>query len=181
MLIIFSSKVINFEHFEQTRTTTKLLIKVQVWLVQNLGFKVQSLQLWIINSNPPFTYVISSIWYSPLQFLLCSFAIVSWYCFTSEIQELMFLSSNIHYFLASHPVSSSLPRKVFSLMAALNCTLFYLSWSLRKFSNVNVKESHSRRTTTVIVNAVVLTKVLSLSNSNNNNNNSIKQALQISM
>ena len=32
------------------------------------------------------------------------------------------------------------------------------------------------RITTVIVNATVLTKILSLSNSNKNNNNSIKQA-----
>ena len=56
---------------------------------------------------------------------------------------------------------------------------------------MNVKESYSRRTTTVVVNATVLTKVLSfsqetitvitLSDNNNNDNNSIKQALQISM
>ena len=84
-LIIFSSKVINFEHFGQTSTITMIFIKVQIWLVQSLGFKVQSSWLSTINSNLPFAYVISSIWYSPFQFLLCSFAIVSSYCFTSEI------------------------------------------------------------------------------------------------
>ena len=78
-----SSKVIDFEHFAQ-----KLCIKVQSWLVQSLGLKVQSLRLSTIDSNPPFVYVILSIWYSTLLFWLYSFAIVSSYCFTSE---LMFL------------------------------------------------------------------------------------------
>ena len=98
-LIIFSSKVINFELFAQTSTIKKLLIKIQIWLVQSLDFKVQSLdfkvqslRLSTINSNPPFAYVISSIIYSPLPFWLCSFSIVSSYCLSSEIQELMFLS-----------------------------------------------------------------------------------------
>ena len=85
-----SSKVINFEHFAQ-----KLCIKVESWLVQSLGLKVQSLRLSTIDSNPPFTYVIPSIWYSPIPFWLYSFAIVSSYCFTSEIQELMFLSQTL--------------------------------------------------------------------------------------
>ena len=57
-LIILSSKVINLEHFTQTRTITKLLIKVQILLVQSLGFKVQNLPLSTTNSNPTFAYVI---------------------------------------------------------------------------------------------------------------------------
>ena len=140
-----------------------MFLKVQIWLAQSLGFKVQSSRLSTINSNPPFVYAISSIWCSPLPFWLCSFAIVSSFCFISEIQELMFFISDTHYFLASHSVSSSLPRKTFSLMVASNCKLFYLSWSLRKLSYANVKESYSRRTTTEIVNVTVFTKVLSFS------------------
>ena len=89
------------------------------------------------------------------------------------------------HFLASHSVPSNLPRKSFSLMVASKYLLFYLSWSRTKLSYANVRESYSRRTTTVIV--TVLTKVLScswetvaaitLGNSNNNNNNTIRQAL----
>ena len=126
-------------------------------------------------------YTILLIWYSALPFWLCSFAIVSSYCLSSYCDFV----SDTHHFLASHPVSSSLPRKAFSLMVASNCTLFYLSRLLTKLSYTNAKGSYSRKTTTVIV--TVLTKVLSssyetataitLSNSNNNNNNSIKQAL----
>ena len=96
-LIIFSSKVINFEHFVQASTVTKLFIKVQIWLIQNLDLKVQSLQLSVINSNPNFVYVISSIWYFPFPFWLCSFAIVS-LLITSEIQELVFLSQTLSTF-----------------------------------------------------------------------------------
>ena len=69
--------------------------------------------------------------------------------------------SDTHQLLVSHSVSSSLPRKAFSLMVASNYQLFYLSWSLTKLSYVNVKESYSRRTTTVIV--TVLMKALSFS------------------
>ena len=87
-VIIFSSKVINFEHFTQKSTITRLFIKVRIWLVQ-------SSLLSTINSNPPFAYVISSIWYSLLPFWLFSFVIVSLHCFTSEIQELMFLSQTL--------------------------------------------------------------------------------------
>ena len=94
-LIIFSFEAINFEHFAQISAITKLLIKVQIWLVQSLGFKVQSWRLSTINSNPPFACVISSVWYSPVPFWLYSFAIVSSYCFASEIQELMFLSQTL--------------------------------------------------------------------------------------
>ena len=94
-LIIFFSKVINFEHFAQTSTITKLFIIVQIWLVQSLGLKFQSSLLSTINSNPPFAFVISSIWYSPLPFWPCSFAIVSSFCFTSEIQKLMFLCHSL--------------------------------------------------------------------------------------
>ena len=72
-----------------------------------------------------------------------------------------FFVSYTHHFLASHSVNSSLPRKIFSLMVASNCQLFYLSWTLTKLSYRNAKESYSRRTTTVIV--TVLTKVLSFS------------------
>ena len=94
-LIIFSSKVINFKHFAQTSTITKLFIEVQIWLIQSLGFKVQSLRLSTVCRNTPFAYVISLIWYSSLPYWLCLFAIVSSYCFTSEIQELMFLSQTL--------------------------------------------------------------------------------------
>ena len=45
----------------------------------------------------------------------------------------------------------------------LNYKLFCLPWLLRKLSYVNVKESYSRRTTTIIVNVTVFTKVLSFS------------------
>ena len=93
--ITFSSKVINFEHFAQTSTITKLFIKVQIWLIQNLSLKVQSSRLFAINSNPPFAYVITSIWYSSLPFWICLFTMVFSYCFTSEIQELMFLSQTL--------------------------------------------------------------------------------------
>ena len=91
-LIIFPLTLAIFSYyiFAQTSTIAKLFIKVYIWLVQS--FKVQSSQLSTILSNPPFAYVISSIWYSPLPFWLCLFAIVSGYYFTSEIQELMFLS-----------------------------------------------------------------------------------------
>ena len=106
-LIIFSSKVINFEYFAQTSTVTQLCIIAQIWLVQSLGFKVQSSRLSTINSNPPFAYVISSIWYSPLPFWLCPFAIASSYSFTSEIQELMYLSQTLTSFwhLIQFPVA----------------------------------------------------------------------------
>ena len=93
--ITFSSKVINFEHFTQTSTIPKLFIKVQIWLIQNLSLKVQSSRLFAINSNPPFAYVITSIWYSSLPFWICLFTMVFSYCFTSEIQELMFLSQTL--------------------------------------------------------------------------------------
>ena len=77
------------------RGLSKLFIKLQIWLVWSLGFKVQSLLLSTINSNPPFAYVILLIWYSPLPFWIGSFATVSLYCFTSEIQELMLLSQTL--------------------------------------------------------------------------------------
>ena len=38
-----------------------------------------------------------------------------------------FFVSDTHHFLASHSVNSSLPGKIFSLMVASNCQLFYLS------------------------------------------------------
>ena len=126
--LLYSSQRLNFEHFAQTNTITKLFIKVQIWLVQSLGFKVQNLRLSTINSNLLFAYVISSIWYSDLPFWLCSFAIVSSYSFTSEIQELMFLSQTLttSWRLIQFPVAY-IPRKTFSLMVASNCQLFYLS------------------------------------------------------
>ena len=109
--------------------------------------------------NSPFAHVISSIWYSSLPFWLCSFAIAFSCCFrNSRINGFIY---DTHHFLASHSVSSSLPRKAFSLMVASNCQLFGLSWSLAKLSYANAKESYSWRTTTVIVS--VLTKVLSFS------------------
>ena len=106
-LIIFSSKVINFEHFAQISTIKKLFIKVQIWLVQSSGFKVQSWRLSTINSNPTFAYVISSVWYSPLPFWFYSLAIVSSYCFASKIQELMLLSQTLttSWHLTQLPIS----------------------------------------------------------------------------
>ena len=73
----------------------------------------------------PFAYVISSILYSPLPFWLCSFAIVSSCCFTSRID--VFVSDN-HHFLASHSVSSSLPRKALSLMVTVSYFTFHDRW-----------------------------------------------------
>ena len=58
-------------------------------------FRFQSSKFVLINSNLPFACVNSSIWYSPFSFWLCSFAIIVSYCFTSEIQELMFLSQTL--------------------------------------------------------------------------------------
>ena len=40
-------------------------------------------------------YVILSIWYNPLLFWLCSFAIVPSYCFTSITQEFWLTLSNL--------------------------------------------------------------------------------------
>ena len=68
-------------------------------------------------------------------------------------------ASDTHHLLVSHSVSSSLPRRTTLLMMASNYQLFYLLWSLTKLSYVNVKDNHSRKTTTVIV--TVLTKLLS--------------------
>ena len=147
--------------FAKTSTITKLLIKVQIWLVQS--FKIQSLRLSTINSNPPFCLCdfIDLILSSPiLTLFVCHSFLILFYFRNSRID---FFVSNTHYFLASHSVSSSLPRIAFSLIVPSNCQLLYLSWSLRKLSYANVKESYSRRTTTMIVNVTVLTKVLSFS------------------
>ena len=161
-VIIFSSKVINFGYFSQTSTTTKLFIKVQIWLVQSLGFKVQSLRLSTINSK-----LLLRMWFrrfdtllSHFDLLVCYIFLILFYIKDSRIDVFV---SDTDYFLAPHSVSNSLHQKTFSLMVASNCQLFYLSWSLRKLSYANVKESYSRRTTTVIVNVTVLTKVLSFS------------------
>ena len=43
------------------------------------------------------------------------------------LKNLYFFVSDTHHFLGSHSVNSSLPRKIFSLMVASNCQLFYLS------------------------------------------------------
>ena len=56
IMVIFYSKVINFEHFVQTSTITILFIKcikAQIWLVQSFCFNVQSLQLSTINTWLP--------------------------------------------------------------------------------------------------------------------------------
>ena len=58
-----------------------------------------------------FCIVISLIWCSPLPFLLCLFAIVSSYCFTSEIQELIFLSQALTTSCHSISSSKSMPRR----------------------------------------------------------------------
>ena len=156
-LIVFSSKIINLEHFAQTRKITKLFIKVQIWLVQGWGFKVQSSRL--STSNPLcICDFIDLILSSPILtlFVCHGFPIM----FDLRNSRIDVFVSDTHYFLPSHSVSSSLPQKAFSLIVASNGQLFYLSWSLRKLSYVNVKESYSRKTTTVIINVTVLTKVL---------------------
>ena len=138
-----------------------MLIKVQIWLVQSLGFIVQNLRLSTINSNPRVAYVISSISYSPLPFWLCLFVNSLLTLFHLRNSRIDVFVWGTHCFLASHSVSSSLHRKAFSLIVVSNCQLFYLSWSLTKLAIL--KESYSRRTTTVIVNSMALTKVLSFS------------------
>ena len=90
-----SVKTVFYTTVKNLRGLSKLFIKLQIWLVWSLGFKVQSLWLSTINSNPPFAYVILLIWISPLPFWIGSFATVSLYCFTSEIQELMLLSQTL--------------------------------------------------------------------------------------
>ena len=139
--------VINFEHFAQTSTIIKLFIQVQIWLVQSLCSKVQHSRLSTININPSFCvcdFVDLILPFPILTLLVCHSFLILFYLRNSRIDVFV---SDTHYFLASHSVFSSLPRKAFSLMVALNCQLFYLSWSLRKLSYENVKERYSRRTT----------------------------------
>ena len=160
-----------------------MFIKVQIWLVQSLDFKVESLRFSTINSNLFFLRdFIDLILYSPiLTFLVCHSFLILFYLRNSRIG--VFASDTASWHLIS--VSSSLPPQTFLLMVASNCGLFCLSWSLRKLRYANVKGSFSGRTTTVIF--TVLTNVLSfswkaatvitLSNTNNTSNNSKKQAL----
>ena len=246
----------------QTFTTSRHLIQFPVAYLGGPFRKwwLQTVSCFAFHDH--WSHMISSIWYSPFPFWLSSFAIASSHCFTSKNSRIDVFVSGTHYFLASHSVSSSLPRRSFSLTMASNCQLFclswsliaydfidlilsftvltflvchsfltlfylrnsradvfvsdthyfltshsassslprrsfsltiasncqwfYLSWSLRKLSYANVKESYSRRTTTVIVNVMVLTKVLSFSeetataitlSNSNNNSNSIKKTL----
>ena len=80
-----------------------------------------------IQSNPPF-YIsdfIDFILSSPiLTLLVCHSFLILFYLRNSRIHVFV---SDTHHVLASHSVSSSLPRKVFLLMLASNCQLFYLS------------------------------------------------------
>ena len=77
----------------------------------------------------PYLYVvISSIWYPLLPFWLCSFATVSWYLFTLEIQKFMTNLSSLsvsfvsdtHHFLTSDSFPSHLPLKAFLLIVTSN-------------------------------------------------------------
>ena len=161
-LIMFSLKIINFEHFAQASATT-------IFFNQNLHVTCSKFKFQIPRFKFQIAYVISSIWYFPLPFWLCSFAIVSSYCFTSEIQELMFLSQTLttSWNLIQFPVAY-LGRLFVNGGSKLPVILPFMI----------TKGSLTRRTTTMIVNVTVLTATaITLSNSNNKNNNSIKQAL----
>ena len=59
-----------------------------------------------------------------LTLLVCHSFLIVFYCRNSRIDVFI---SGTHLSLASHSVSSSLPRKVFSSMVCSNCQLFYLS------------------------------------------------------
>ena len=82
-----------------------------------------------------FTFRVPLSFACVISLILPLFAIVSSYCFTSEIQESMthlkkpvsFFVSDTHHFLASQSVPSSLPRDAFSIMVASNFQLFYFS------------------------------------------------------
>ena len=77
---------------------------------------------WLFSPSPIFAHVyafrvtsfcvvISLILCSSLPFLLCSFVIVSSYCFTSEIQGLIFLSQALTTSWHSISSSMSMPRR----------------------------------------------------------------------
>ena len=102
---------------------------------------------------------IDLIVYSPILTLLDCNSFLMLFCLRNSRSDVFV--SDTHHFLVAHSVSSSLPQKIFSLMMASNCQLFYLSLSLTNLSYANAKESYSRRTNAVIV--TVLTKVLSFS------------------
>ena len=59
-----------------------------------------------------------------LTLLVCHSFLILFYLRNSRIDVFV---SDTHHFLACQSVSSSLPRKIFSLMVAINCQLFYLS------------------------------------------------------
>ena len=68
---------------------------------------------------------IDLILFSPiLTLLVCHSFLILFYLRNSRTDVFV---SDTHHFLASHSVSSSLPWKVFLLMVASNCQLFYLS------------------------------------------------------
>ena len=83
-----------------------------------------------------------------LTLLVCHNFFILLYLKTSRSDVFV---GNTHHFLVSHSVSSNVSPKIFSLMVASNCQLFYLSSSLMKLNYANAKENYSRRTTTVIV------------------------------
>ena len=101
-LIIFSSKVINFEYFAQTSTIIKLFIIVQISLAQTLGLKVQSSRLSTIHSNPHpplicICYLIDLMLSSPiLALLVCHSFLILFYRRNSRIDDFV---SDTHYFI----------------------------------------------------------------------------------
>ena len=63
-----------------------------------------SAHMYTFRVPPLFAYVISLIWY-PLPFWFCLFAIVSSYCFTSEVQKFM-TQLKLFFFLSQTPITS---------------------------------------------------------------------------
>ena len=91
---------------------TKLFIKVQIWFAQSLGFKVQSSWLSTINSNP-----LLRVWFHPFDTLLSHFdfthLLYFFILFYLRNPRIDVFVSVTYCFLASHSVSSSLPRRAF--------------------------------------------------------------------
>ena len=114
-LIIFSSKVINFEHFAQTSTITQLFVKVQIWLARSLGFKVQSLQLATLTSFCVCDFIDLVLSSSFFTLFVCHSFLILFYLRNSRSD--FFVTD---YFPASHSVSITLPRKTLWLSVILS-------------------------------------------------------------
>ena len=48
-----------------------------------------NVHMYAFRVHPPYAYVILSVWYPSVPFQLCLFALLSSYCFTTEIQKFM--------------------------------------------------------------------------------------------